>query len=298
MTADVEKWGFFEATFAGPKGGNPFADATLDVEFVLDNRRMKEPGLYDGEGVYRVRFMPDTEGDWRYRTRSNAPALDGVVGTFTCAPPRAGNHGSVRVRNRHHFVYADGTPFFPFGTTCYAWTHQPLAIQRETLRPCGSPASTSCAWRCFPSTISSMRTSRFTTFTNATRMTNSISTERRAVAQRARLTRQPWHIAPKVVDRLAPAKAARMLGHDPSVLAVHDAIGVGVDIDRAADRAGADRVLVVVEPNQAGLRHRSRQGVESVEAAAIGDERRPFFFEDLPDRLLGPLGMGARLRPG
>jgi hypothetical protein len=33
------------------------------------------------------------------------------------------------------------------------------------------------------------------------------------------------------------------------------------------------------------------------DAAAVGDELRPFFFEDLPDRLLGPLGMGMRLRP-
>src|SRR5258707_14476818 len=38
--------------------------------------------------------------------------------------------------------------------------------------------------------------------------------------------------------------------------------------------------------------------MESVEAAAIGDELRPLFLECLPDRPLGPLGMGVRLRPG
>ena len=37
------------------------------------------------------------------------------------------------MRNRHHFAYADGKPYFPFGTTCYAWTHQPLDMQRQTL---------------------------------------------------------------------------------------------------------------------------------------------------------------------
>jgi hypothetical protein len=38
--------------------------------------------------------------------------------------------------------------------------------------------------------------------------------------------------------------------------------------------------------------------VETVEAAAIGNELRPLLFEDRPDRLFGPLGVGVRCRPG
>jgi hypothetical protein len=38
------------------------------------------------------------------------------------------------VRNTFHFAYADGTPYFPVGTTCYAWTHQPAALEEETLK--------------------------------------------------------------------------------------------------------------------------------------------------------------------
>ena len=133
MTAEVEKWGLFEAVLSGPKGGNPFVDVTLEVDFALGARNVPAPGFYDGDGVYRTRFMPDTEGEWTYRTRSNASALDGLSGRFRCGPPREGNHGPVRVRNRHHFAYADGKPYFPFGTTCYAWTHQPLDMQRQTL---------------------------------------------------------------------------------------------------------------------------------------------------------------------
>ena len=45
----------------------------------------------------------------------------------------AGNHGPVSVRNTYDFGYADGTPYFPFGTTCYAWTHQPAALQEQTI---------------------------------------------------------------------------------------------------------------------------------------------------------------------
>jgi hypothetical protein len=40
----------------------------------------------------------------------------------------------VYVRNTFHFAYADGTPYRPFGTTCYAWTHQPEELQTQTLQ--------------------------------------------------------------------------------------------------------------------------------------------------------------------
>ena len=79
-------------------------------------------------GTYRVRFMPDNEGEWTLRDAARRPpALDGKTGALRLSTaPSAGNHGPVRVRNQFHFAYADGTPYFPFGTTCYAWTHQPL----------------------------------------------------------------------------------------------------------------------------------------------------------------------------
>src|SRR3954470_15701360 len=45
-----------------------------------------------------------------------------------------------------------------------------------------------------------------------------------------------------------------MLGNDASVLADHDAVGTGMNLNRAPDGAGRDRVFVVVEAHQAGLR--------------------------------------------
>ena len=32
-----------------------------------------------------------------------------------------------------HFAYADGTSYFPIGTTCYAWVHQGDALEEQTL---------------------------------------------------------------------------------------------------------------------------------------------------------------------
>lgn len=121
----------FELTCPGPRGGNPFTDVTLTAEFSLSQRIVKVRGFYDGEGTYKIRFMPDIPGTWSYRTESNRQELDGTVGLFQAT--KAVSHGPVHVHNVHHFAYADGTSYFPFGTTCYAWIHQSDELQRETL---------------------------------------------------------------------------------------------------------------------------------------------------------------------
>jgi len=58
-----------------------------------------------------------------------------------------------------------------------------------------------------------------------------------------------------------------MLGNDPPVLADHDAVGIGLNLDRTSDCAGSYRVFVVVEAHQPGLRDRRRHRVESVKPA-------------------------------
>ena len=131
--ASVEKWGVFEAAFNGPSGGNPYLDVAFDAVFSQNSREIRVPGFYDGDGVYRVRFMPDNEGDWSFRTRSKTSELDGKTGSFFATKPSESNHGPVHVHNKFHFAYADGKPFLSFGTTCYAWTHQPLEMQTQTL---------------------------------------------------------------------------------------------------------------------------------------------------------------------
>jgi len=116
----VEVWGRFEASFPGPSGGNPFLDVQLTADFVQENRTVRVTGFYDGGGTYRIRFMPDRPGRWTYATRSNAPDLNGKTGAFQATPPTAENHGPVQVAHQFHFAHADGTPYFPFGTTCYS----------------------------------------------------------------------------------------------------------------------------------------------------------------------------------
>jgi hypothetical protein len=119
---DVEQWGMFEVSLRGPAAGNPYKDVTLSAVFTLEHRSVKVTGFYDGEGSYTVRFMPDAVGRWTYVTASSAAELAGQSGSLTChAPTTAGNHGPVGTAHQYHFQYADGAPYFPFGTTTYAY---------------------------------------------------------------------------------------------------------------------------------------------------------------------------------
>lgn len=130
----IEKWGLYEAAFDGPSDGNPFLDVELKATFHSASKSVEVTGFYDGDGIYRVRFMPDAIGEWTYTTHSNQPSLDGKTGQFTCIEPGEGNHGPVSVQDTFHFAFADGTPYYPFGTTCYAWTHQTEELQEQTLK--------------------------------------------------------------------------------------------------------------------------------------------------------------------
>ncbi len=130
----VERWGVFELTLIGPSDGNPFAGVSFSATFTQGDAQHDIPGFYDGDGVYRVRFMPETTGEWRYTTHSNRPALDAKSGAFTATTPSPNNHGPVRVAHTFHFAYADGSPYWQLGTTCYNWAHRSDAQEEQTLR--------------------------------------------------------------------------------------------------------------------------------------------------------------------
>jgi hypothetical protein len=138
--AQVEQWGMFEVELPGKRSGNPFIDVEFTATFDNNGNSKTVTGFYDGDGKYRIRFMPDKVGRWTYTTHSNAADLEGKTGEFTVVASTSNNHGPVRVRNTYHFAYADGTPFRQLGTTCYAWTSQDEELQEQTLKTlAGSP---------------------------------------------------------------------------------------------------------------------------------------------------------------
>ena len=129
----VEKWDVFELTLKGPSTGNPFMGTELLARFTNGDKVFEQEGYYDGNGIYKIRFMPDNEGAWSYVTTSNKKELNNSKGSFECTPASKNNHGPVRVKATYHFQYEDGTPYWPFGTTIYEWPFQDAATKQQTI---------------------------------------------------------------------------------------------------------------------------------------------------------------------
>ena len=89
-SARVERWDLFEQSFSGPQGGNPFLDIWTRAVFRKGNREVSVDGFYDGNGTYKIRFMPDEPGMWSFVTDSNAAELKVQVGSHSPPPSRRG----------------------------------------------------------------------------------------------------------------------------------------------------------------------------------------------------------------
>lgn len=131
-TAAAEKWSVFEISCDGKTDGNPFTDYNITAEFESPSEHKTVAGFYDGDGIYKVRFMPSFEENYRYKVFGNFSDKE-FSGEFSVTAPSEDNHGPVRVHNTYHFAYSDGTPYYPVGTTCYVWELQNDELIAETL---------------------------------------------------------------------------------------------------------------------------------------------------------------------
>src|SRR5688572_30147091 len=96
---NIEKWKVFEVTLKAGIAGNPFTDVQLAGKFIHSGDTITVAGFYDGDGVYKIRFMPQKEGSWNYTTTSNNKTLNNKKGKFTCTPAAGNNHGPVKVKD-------------------------------------------------------------------------------------------------------------------------------------------------------------------------------------------------------
>ena len=132
-TEVIEKWGVFEAALEGPEEGNPFTEQRLTGIFSSARENVITEGFYDGSGVYRIRFMPSSEGKYSFVLRGTF-LKEPASGSFTVIKPSGFNHGPVRVTEDHHFRYEDGTPYISIGTTAYVFELQGDELIEETFR--------------------------------------------------------------------------------------------------------------------------------------------------------------------
>lgn len=132
ISKTVERWSVYEAVYPGFSDKNPFVDYQIIGRFKSKSEEKTVYGFYDGEGEYKIRFMPSFSEKYEYEISGNF-SNEKFLGEFEATPATCDNHGPVHVANKFHFAYEDGTPYYSVGTTCYAWTHQPDEIIKKTL---------------------------------------------------------------------------------------------------------------------------------------------------------------------
>ncbi len=131
----IEQYHSHEFALPAVVEGNPF-DIELTGEFTgPGNIRLRVPGFYDGNGIWKIRFSPTRQGSWSLRTVSPAPTLHGKTeaNIFGIANRHPQIHGGLRADPEHpyHFVYEDGTRYFLMGYECdWLWALAPDAQRR------------------------------------------------------------------------------------------------------------------------------------------------------------------------
>ena len=117
LTGELKTWHCITLTFDGPEAGeqaqvNPSTDFRLEVTFESGSSRYVVPGYYAADGnagesgaeagnKWRVHFVPDAAGEWRWRASfcagpgvavsddaaaGAATAFDGAEGRFSVRP--------------------------------------------------------------------------------------------------------------------------------------------------------------------------------------------------------------------
>ena len=118
----------FELRFTGKEPAAEYADIPLCAEFACGSEKKNVKGFYDGEGVYKVRFLPEKPGVYTWKVTGAV----NTEGTQICEAADSRHHGLVKAVDTH-FEFEDGKPFVPFGTTVYALAHQDDALVEQTL---------------------------------------------------------------------------------------------------------------------------------------------------------------------
>ena len=127
----LSKWEMHEFAIQGyTRFDNPFTKTMLVGQFTSPSGKTKTiDGFYDGGNTWRLRFVPDENGEWSYHLWGEGVEIL-QHGKINCTGT-IGN-GFIRINpiNRFSFSRDNGTPFFPMGDTCYG-LHDDSPITNE-----------------------------------------------------------------------------------------------------------------------------------------------------------------------
>ncbi len=119
----VPQWGRWEKSFEAKPKTDPDPTIGLIVRLTSPHGKIhKVSAFWDGGKIWRVRFMPDEPGKWRFRTIAypDYAGLNAQRGSFTCRKVNGGNrfalHGAVKVtRDGENLKHVDGSDFVSVG---------------------------------------------------------------------------------------------------------------------------------------------------------------------------------------
>ncbi len=108
---NVPQRGRFEVSLANRRSyDNPYEDVTLDVTFLKpDGSKVKFWGFYDGDQLWRIRFMPDQTGMWQFKARFS-DGVDEVTGSFNCVESNLPGMITAYPANPIWFGFTTGKP--------------------------------------------------------------------------------------------------------------------------------------------------------------------------------------------
>jgi hypothetical protein len=127
---EVKIWEKFENEFTSSKAYEKpiYQVKEFSVTFTSNTgRKRKVNGFWDGGNTWKVRFMPDEMGEWKWITscsdKDNA-GLYNLQGNFTCVAndnrhPFYRYGAVIHPNGKYYLTYNDGTPYF--WVACTAW---------------------------------------------------------------------------------------------------------------------------------------------------------------------------------
>ncbi|MGC9363441.1 MAG: DUF5060 domain-containing protein [Fidelibacterota bacterium] len=143
-SADIHVWEMQEIVLKAEKVyDNYYTDVCCWVDLQGPDFSLRIYGFWDGENIFRVRFVATKPGKWHWRSGSNQaddPGLNDIAGQFTAVEwtemekqENPNRRGFVRpTPNGHALQYADGTPFFMVGDTWLAGSTWRLPFRNAT----------------------------------------------------------------------------------------------------------------------------------------------------------------------
>ncbi len=126
---DVHLWDIYELVIQNCT----ISAENITAKFYCDGEEKTVHAFYDGEATRKLRFMPAFQGEYHFEISGLPELTKGMKGHFHVLAPLENNHGPVHPVGKFHFAHEDGTPYYPVGTTCYAWIHQPEKVRKQTI---------------------------------------------------------------------------------------------------------------------------------------------------------------------